>query len=64
MGSVKGAVSAGTIWNGTGMSLGWGLGLGSWGPILLVGVIAATGVGVYSYMKDSNEEVDPMDEYL
>ena len=42
---------SGTIWSGTGMKLGWGLGLGAWGPILLLGTVAAVGVGVYSYMK-------------
>ncbi|MBF0435635.1 MAG: hypothetical protein HQL77_09715 [Magnetococcales bacterium] len=45
------AAAAGTIWKGTGLSLGLGLGLGAWGPVLLVGAVAAAGVGVYSYMK-------------
>lgn len=45
------AAAAGTIWKGTGLSLGLGLGLGAWGPILLVGTVAAAGVGVYNYMK-------------
>ncbi len=39
-----------TIWNG-GASLGLGLGLGAWGPVILVGAIAAIGVGVYTYMR-------------
>ena len=43
---------SGTIWSGTGMKLGWGLGLGSWGPVVLVGVVAAVGVGVYGYLKN------------
>lgn len=56
VGSVAGssaakAAAAGTIWKGTGLSLGLGLGLGAWGPVLLAGVVAAAGVGVYSYMK-------------
>lgn len=45
------AAAAGTIWKGTGLGLGLGLGLGGWGPVLLVGAMAAAGVGVYSYMK-------------
>lgn len=43
---------SGTLWSGTGMKLGWGLGLGSWGPVILVGVVAAVGVGVYGYLKN------------
>ncbi|MBF0401436.1 MAG: magnetic particle specific iron-binding protein [Magnetococcales bacterium] len=42
----------GTIWTGTGMKLGWGLGLGAWGPVILAGVVTAVGVGVYSYLKN------------
>ncbi|MEO5363723.1 MAG: hypothetical protein H7838_08880 [Magnetococcus sp. DMHC-8] len=42
----------GTIWSGTGMKLGWGLGLGSWGPVVLLGVVAAAGVGIYGYLKN------------
>ena len=51
---------SGTIWSGTGMKLGWGLGLGSWGPIVLVGVVAAVGVGVHRYLKNrvSGGELD------
>ncbi|MBF0423327.1 MAG: hypothetical protein HQL73_10080 [Magnetococcales bacterium] len=45
------AATAGTIWKGTGLSLGLGLGLGAWGPVLAAGLLAAAGVGVYSYMK-------------
>lgn len=50
--TAKVSAGSGTIWTGTGMKLGWGLGLGVWGPILLVGTLAAVGVGVYSYMKN------------
>lgn len=46
------ASGSGTIWTGSGMKLGWGLGLGAWGPILLAGTLAAVGVGIYSYMKN------------
>ncbi|GAB0057863.1 Magnetosome protein MamD-like [Candidatus Magnetaquicoccaceae bacterium FCR-1] len=56
--STKGAAAAGTIWTGSGTSLGLGLGLGAWGPILLVGALAAVGVGIYSYMKRPEEEGD------
>ncbi|MBF0339559.1 MAG: hypothetical protein HQL95_01180 [Magnetococcales bacterium] len=52
----KGAAAGGTIWTGSGTSLGLGLGLGGWGPILLVGALAAVGVGIYSYMKRSQED--------
>ncbi|MBF0143858.1 MAG: magnetic particle specific iron-binding protein [Magnetococcales bacterium] len=51
----KGMAAGGTIWTGSGTSLGLGLGLGAWGPILLVGAVAAVGVGIYSYMKRSQE---------
>ncbi|MBF0295685.1 MAG: hypothetical protein HQL96_10900 [Magnetococcales bacterium] len=59
--SVAGAKSlatGGTIWSGSGTSLGLGLGLGAWGPILLVGAVAAVGVGIYSYMKRPLEETE------
>ncbi|MEO5345503.1 MAG: hypothetical protein H7834_03875 [Magnetococcus sp. YQC-9] len=52
---VKGAAAGGTIWTGSGTSLGLGLGLGAWGPIMLVGALAAVGVGIYSYMKRSQD---------
>lgn len=53
--ATKGAAAAGgTIWSGTGTSLGLGLGLGAWGPVILVGTIAAVGVGVYTYLKNRN----------
>ena len=42
------AASAGTIWNGKGLSLGLGLGLGSWGPVFL---LSAATVGGYVYWK-------------
>ena len=43
---------SGTIWSGTGINLGWGLGLGSWGPVVLVGVVTAVGVGIHRYLKN------------
>jgi hypothetical protein len=50
----------GVIWNGTGWKLGLGMGFGAWGPVLLVGALAATGVGIYGYMKslETTEELD------
>lgn len=45
------AAKSGTIWSGTGMKLGWGLGLGAWGPVVLVGVMTAVGVGIYGYLQ-------------
>lgn len=47
----KGAASAGTIWTGTGMSLGLGLGLGGAGPVVLGGLLVATGYAVYQLRK-------------
>ncbi|MBF0097053.1 MAG: hypothetical protein HQM05_06935 [Magnetococcales bacterium] len=52
----KGIAAGGTIWTGSGTSLGLGLGLGALGPILLVATIAAVGVGIHSYMKRPLEE--------
>lgn len=46
------AAGSGTLWSGTGTSLGLGLGLGAWGPVILVGAMAAVGVGIYSYVKN------------
>ncbi|MBF0583798.1 MAG: hypothetical protein HQL80_06120 [Magnetococcales bacterium] len=40
--------AAGTIWNGKGLSLGLGRGLGAWGPVLLATAIT---VGGYVYWK-------------
>ncbi|MBF0383212.1 MAG: hypothetical protein HQL69_19490 [Magnetococcales bacterium] len=48
----------GLIWNGTGWKLGTGLGLGAWGPVILVGVVAATSVGVYNYLKNRAEDAE------
>ncbi|MBF0125762.1 MAG: hypothetical protein HQM02_00980 [Magnetococcales bacterium] len=50
-GAVKGTAVAGTIWNGGGLSLGLGIGLGAWGPVLLVGVLTLAGIGAYQYMQ-------------
>ncbi|MBF0188300.1 MAG: hypothetical protein HQL50_10295 [Magnetococcales bacterium] len=53
-GATAGASAAGgTIWNAGGFKLGLGLGLGAWGPVVLVGTLAAAGFGVYTYMKRS-----------
>jgi hypothetical protein len=51
------AVGGGTIWHGTGMSLGLGIGLGAWGPILALGV-AVAGIGAYGYYKNNKQEDD------
>lgn len=40
--------TAGTIWNGKGLSLGLGLGLGAWGPVALVSAVT---LGGYVYWK-------------
>ncbi|MBF0610882.1 MAG: hypothetical protein G8345_08105 [Magnetococcales bacterium] len=50
------SAASGTIWSGTGTSLGLGLGLGAWGPAILVGALAAVGVGVYSYLKNRDAD--------
>ncbi|BAE49204.1 magnetosome protein MamD [Paramagnetospirillum magneticum] len=44
--------AVGTLWTGTGMSLGLGLGLGAAGPVILGGLIAAAGYGIYRYRKN------------
>ncbi|MEO5339576.1 MAG: hypothetical protein H7837_03515 [Magnetococcus sp. MYC-9] len=49
------AVKGGTLWNGTGWSLGLGLGLGAWGPVLLTGLLAAVGYGTYRYYRNRQE---------
>ena len=52
---VAAATKSGTIWNGTGMSLGLGMGLGAWGPVMLVGLVAAVGYGAYQYYQNRQE---------
>ncbi|MEO5363058.1 MAG: hypothetical protein H7838_05480 [Magnetococcus sp. DMHC-8] len=54
-GAVAAAAKGGTIWNGTGMSLGLGMGLGPWGPVLLAGVLVAAGYGTYRYYRNRQE---------
>jgi hypothetical protein len=61
---VKGVATTGTIWKGTGLSLGLGLGLGAWGSVILAGAAVATGVGIYSYMKNRESDINEIDEYL
>ena len=47
-----------TIWNAKGLSLGLGMGLGAWGPVLL---IAGGTAGYFAYKKYFTE-ADEMDE--
>ena len=46
------AAKGGTIWNGTGLSLGLGMGLGPWGPVLLAGFLTMAGYGAYRYYRN------------
>ncbi|MBF0402237.1 MAG: hypothetical protein HQL90_15910 [Magnetococcales bacterium] len=48
---VAGAAKSGTIWNGSGLSLGLGMGLGVWGPVILTSFLAAAGYGAYRYYQ-------------
>jgi hypothetical protein len=50
----KGAATGGTIWKGTGLSLGLGLGLGAWGPVILAGVGVSA---AYGYWRTRREDV-------
>ncbi|MEO5348686.1 MAG: hypothetical protein H7836_03450 [Magnetococcus sp. YQC-3] len=54
-GTAAAVAKGGTIWNGTGWSLGLGIGLGPWGPVLLAGVLAAAGYGTYRYYRNRQE---------
>lgn len=45
----KGATVAGSAGAGSGFSLGLGLGLGAMGPLIVGGLVAAAGYGVYHY---------------
>lgn len=51
--AAKTTAAAGTIWSGTGWSLGLGLGLGAWGPVILGGLAAA---GVYGYVRSKKDQ--------
>lgn len=53
--ATKAASATGTIWTGTGLSLGLGLGLGAMGPVLVGGLAAAVGYGVYRHRRDRME---------
>lgn len=50
--AAKTTAAAGTLWTGTGWSLGLGLGLGAWGPVILGGLAAA---GVYGYVRSKKD---------
>lgn len=54
-------VAGGTIWTGQGWSLGLGLGLGAWGPVILAGII---GAGIYGYMKSREGSADALADEL
>ena len=56
-------VAAGTIWTGTGASLGLGLGLGALGPVFLAGGVAAAVGGAYLYLKNQRQAPEPPPEY-
>ncbi len=47
-GVAKTLTTGGTIWSGNGFSLGLGIGLGAWGPVLLG---AAGAAAVYAYFR-------------
>ena len=55
-GVATGAATGGTIWTGTGWSLGLGLGLGGLGPILLGSAALGASYAVYKKMKTKNEK--------
>lgn len=55
----KGAAS-GTIWSGKGMSLGLGWGLGSMGPVLVLGALGLGAVGIYLYRRNRKLEEEQM----
>jgi hypothetical protein len=61
--AAKGAVCAapcasGTIWSGTGWSLGLGLGLGAWGPVLFLGTAGLVATGIYLYRRNRELEAE------
>lgn len=49
------AAKTGTIWSGSGLSLGLGWGLGAWGPVMLASLVAAVGYGAYQYYRNRQE---------
>jgi len=57
-GGGKGMVAGGALAGGKGLSLGLGIGLGFWGPLLLVGLGA---VAAYTIWK-SRQTVDTLNE--
>jgi len=59
------ATSAGTLWSGTGMSLGIGIGLGGYGPFLLLGVVGLTATGIYLWQRERarEAELDDLDDF-
>jgi hypothetical protein len=59
----KGAAASGTLWSGTGMSLGLGIGLGALGPTLIGAAAAYGGYKLYKWQKgviDAKDEQDAL----
>ncbi len=52
------AIATGTIWKGTGVSLGLGLGLGAVGPVMLGGAVLGLGYYLYQEHQKGDEELD------
>ena len=50
--AAKGSIIGGSVWTGTGWSLGFGLGLGALGPVILGATAAGLG---YSYYRKRNK---------
>jgi hypothetical protein len=58
IGGAAKAATGGTIWTGKGLSVGLGLGLGAWGPVILVAGGAAAWYGYKKYRKSADGELD------
>lgn len=51
--AAAGVLKTGTVWTGSGWSLGLGLGLGAWGPALLGATIICTAYYLYRGSKEA-----------
>ena len=58
--ATKGMTTGGTLWSGKGVSFGLGLGLGIWGPVLVVACVAAASFGCWRYWQ--SRKADEADE--